>query len=102
MTENYVLYVTGGDYVTWDFEEKFNAQQRLDLVIQMINDQKDNLSFNADINIEIELHKFGVIDNNFIKFIRNSIQTREQRKHSNFYIFTKTQGSLRSRDDENP
>ena len=78
-----ILRIYGDDYAANTFESEFGIDKTKEAL------KNDNLSEALDEfedDFQYEVHEFGVIDPEFIKFVKNRIMDYDDSKHENFYV----------------
>ena len=77
------LYVTGDDYSAMEFNEDYDKQLFYEDMVKEGVEKK--IIDNGILYAEVYIYEFGSIDENFLYFVKNTIQDEDQSKQSDFF-----------------
>lgn len=83
MSKTIYLYVHGDDYSALSFEQKFKPKEFYD---QMVSEGVTKKVIDDDnMYAEIEIKKFGFVDEEFESFVLHTLYDYDDSKHANIY-----------------
>lgn len=83
MSKRVFLYVTGEDYASLTFERNYDPQDVYETMVR--NEEKYTNFDDYDSEIDVEVVKFGDIDDRFIEFVFNNLVDSDDAKSINIF-----------------
>jgi len=88
-----IIYVSGGDYASLQFKDTFEVTKVIDIINNPDNYKSEGQEsiMHDDPYWELRILDFnGDINEEFVSFIKSTIQTYDDSKHENFWLENET------------